>query len=273
MISLERSQRKWASSRLEGRTSWIFSSCGRCSRLTTGTSGTRSGGLRKGQSPGVLLAGLSGFLCHQCRYLRPCVESVPEPVDSSPVLTWNLGYFWSLPRGGSPRLDWGHAGALSSRAVTAVSRFPSRGSRDLWLSHEAFPGGFPTRLSTGLSHVPPWCESILGLKVEAVQGKQVSLEWTETSGGLWNGGTTLEFLSPFVWRVPLLRCNRNAGNSFPNTQQKEPVSRALRRKRGSSGCGRDSRASSRVETGMSGNFLSCRKGVKDPLEVPEVRCD
>ena len=36
-----------------------------------------------------------------------------------------------------------------------------------------------------MSHVPPWCESILGLKVEAVQGKQVSLEWTETSGGLW----------------------------------------------------------------------------------------
>ena len=44
----------------------------------------------------------------------------------------------------------------------------------------AFQGGFPT----GLSHVPPWCESILGLKVEAVQGKQVSLEWTETSGCL-----------------------------------------------------------------------------------------
>ena len=25
--------------------------------------------------------------------------------------------------------------------------------------------------------------------------------------------------------------------------------------------------------GYSGNFLSCSKGVKDPLEVPEVRCD
>ena len=24
---------------------------------------------------------------------------------------------------------------------------------------------------------------------------------------------------------------------------------------------------------MSGNFLSCNKAVKDPLEVPEVRCD
>ena len=33
--------------------------------------------------------------------------------------------------------------------------------------------------------MPPWCELILDLKVEAVQGNQVSLEWTETSGGLW----------------------------------------------------------------------------------------
>ena len=44
-----------------------------------------------------------------------------------------------------------------------------------------FPRGFPK----GLFHVPPLCETILGLKVEAVQGKQVSLEWTETPGGLW----------------------------------------------------------------------------------------
>ena len=147
VISLERPQRKWASSRLEGRNSWIFSSCGRCSRLTTRTSGTRSGGLRKGQSPSVLLGGLSGFLSRRCRGIRPCVESVPEPEDSSPVLTWILGYFWSLPRGVSPRLEWGHAHVLSSRALAAVSRYPSRGSRDLWLSLEAIPGGFPMRLS------------------------------------------------------------------------------------------------------------------------------
>ena len=70
----------------------------------------------------------------------------------------------------------------------------------------------------------------------------------------------------------LLRCDGNAGNSFPTTQGKDPSSRARRLKRGSSGCGRDSRASSRVETDMSGNFLSCRKGVKDRLEVPDVRC-
>ena len=93
----------------------------------------------------------------------------------------DLGVLLESPQGVSPSLEWGYARALSSRAVAAVSRFPSCGSRDLWLSLEAFPRGF----RTGLSHVPPWCESILGLKVEAVQGKQVYLEWTETSGGLW----------------------------------------------------------------------------------------
>ena len=104
-----------------------------------------------------------------------------ETEDSSAVPTCILVNSWSLPSGVSPRLEWGHARELSSRAVAAVSCFPSRESRDIWLSFEAFPRGF----STGLSHVPPWCESILGFNVEAVQGKQVSLKWTETSGGLW----------------------------------------------------------------------------------------
>ena len=154
-------QRKWASSRLDWGTSWIFSSCGRCSGLKTGTSGTRSGGLRKGQSPCELLESLAGFFFRRCRGLRPCVESVSEPEDSSPVRTWILGYFWSLPSGVSPRLEWGHARALSSRAVEqchaslrmeqGICGFPSR------LSHEAFQRGFPR----GLSHVPLWCESNL----------------------------------------------------------------------------------------------------------------
>ena len=120
---LEMPQRKWASSRLERKTFWIYSSCGRCSRRMMAISGTRSGGLRKGQSPCELLGGLSGFLSRRCRGLRPCVESVQETEDSSPVLTWILVYFWCLPRGVSPRLEWGHARALSSRAVAAVSCF------------------------------------------------------------------------------------------------------------------------------------------------------
>ena len=139
---------EWASSRLEGRISWIFSSCGRCSRLTMGTSGTRSGCLMKGQSPWELLGGLSGFLSRRCQGLRPCVESVTEPEDSSPVLTWILGYFWSLPRGVSPCLEWGHARALSSPAVAAVSGFPSSGQGIIGfpsrLSHRAVPQGCST---------------------------------------------------------------------------------------------------------------------------------
>ena len=92
-------------------------------------------------------------------------------------------------------------------------------------------------------------------------------------GDSGNGGTTLTFLSPFLWRAPPLEMQREADNSFPTTQGKDPSSRARRRKRGSSACGRDSPASSPVESGMLRNFLSCSKGVKDPLEVPEFRCD
>ena len=210
VISLETPQRKWASSRLEGRTSWIFSICSRCSQLTTGTSATRSGGLRKGQSPCELLGGLSEFLSHRCRGLRSCVESVPEPEHSSPVLTWILGFFWSQPKGVSPRLERGHARELSSRAVAAVSRFPSRGSRDLWLSLQAFPRGFPT----GLPHVPLWCESILGLKVEAVQGIQVPWNGLRHLGDSGNASMTPEFLSPFLWRAPPLELRQELREFF-----------------------------------------------------------
>ena len=147
MISLETLQGKWASCRLEGRTSWIFSSCGRCSRLTTGTSGTRSCGLRKAQSPCELLRGLSGFLARRCWGLRPFVESLPEPEDSATVLTWILGYFWSLLRAVSPRLEWGHARALSSRAVATVTLCFARIKGSV-----AFPRGFPRGFPTRLSH-------------------------------------------------------------------------------------------------------------------------
>ena len=152
MISLETPQRKWASSGLKGRTSWIFSSCGRCSRLTTGTSGTRSGGLRKGQSPCELLGGLSGFLSRRCRGLRPCVESVPDPEDSSPLLTWILGTSES-PQGSqsSSRVRACTCVFLSSRSSSVTLPFAwIKGSVayprcfPTSLSHEAFPQGCPT---------------------------------------------------------------------------------------------------------------------------------
>ena len=66
----------------------------------------------------------------------------------------------------------------------------------------------------------------------------------------------------------LLRSDRNAGNSFPNTLGKDPSSRARRRNRGSSGYGRDSRASLEwrrvfgklleLQQGCEGHFGSSR---------------
>ena len=164
--------------------------------------------LRKGQSPCELLGGLSGFLSRGCRGLRPCVELVPEPEDSSPVLTWILGYFWSLPRGVSPRLEWGRARALSSRAVGAVWRFPSRSSRDLWLSLEAFPQGCPT-CHRGVS------------RSSASKSRQCRENWFPWNGlrhlgDSGNGGTTLEFLSPFLWRAPPLEMRRKRREIFPD---------------------------------------------------------
>ena len=141
VISFEKPQRKRASSRLEGKTSWIFSNWGRCSLLTTGTSGTRSGRLRKDQSPCQLLWGLSGFLSLRCRSQRPCVESSPEPEDSSPVLTWILGYVWSLPRGDSSRM-----GACTCAFLHSVSSSVTLPVAEIKGS-VAFPRGFPPRLS------------------------------------------------------------------------------------------------------------------------------
>ena len=181
----------------------------------------------------------------------------------------DLGVLLESPQGSQSSSRVGACTCAFLRAVAAVSRLPSRGSRHLWVSLEAFPRGFPT----GLSHVPPWCDSILGLKVDAMPGKQASVEWMRHLGYL---GMVARLLSPSRLSGGerlLLRCNGNAENSSPTTQGKDPCSRAMRRKRGSSACGRDSRASSRVETGVSGNFLSCSKVVKYVLEVPEVRCD
>ena len=142
MIRPEKPQRKWASSRLEGKTSWIFSRCCRRSRLTMGTSGNRSGGLRKGQSPCELLEGLSGFLSRRCRGLRPCVESVPEPEDSSPVLNGSWGISGVCPG----------ESVLVSRGAWTCAFLPSWSSTVTrpfaWIKGSgAFPRGFPSRLS------------------------------------------------------------------------------------------------------------------------------
>ena len=59
----------------------------------------------------------------------------------------DLGVLLESPQESQSSSRGGDARALSSRSVAAVSRFPSHGSRDLWLSLEAFTRGFPTKFS------------------------------------------------------------------------------------------------------------------------------
>ena len=163
-------------------------------------------------SPQASCSGASRDSSHVDAGPKTCGESVPEPEDSSPVLTCILGYFWSLPgesvlvssRGMHVRLPPSCISSveLPFARIKGSVAFP-RGFPTT-LSHDTFPPGFPRGFPTVMSHMPPWCQSILSLKVEAVPGKQASLECTETSGGSRNGGTTLEFLSPFLWRAPPL---------------------------------------------------------------------
>ena len=121
--------------------------------------------------------------------------------------------------------------------------------------------------------MPPCCESILGLNVEAEQGKQIPLEWTKTSSRLlewWHDdGVPLAF--PVESASSEVR--REYREFFPEQAAKGSLISIYQAETGLLWMWPGPRASSRVETGMSGNFLSCSKGVKDPLDAPVVRCD
>ena len=125
VISHEMPLRKRASSRLERRTSWFFSSCSRF--LSSYVTDIRAPVLWPQERPVSMQVvwGLSEFLFSRCQVLCPHLEPSPEPEVSSPVVTWILGFLWSLHRGVRPRLEWRLAGPLSSRAVAAMSGFPS----------------------------------------------------------------------------------------------------------------------------------------------------
>ena len=100
---------------------------------------------------------------------KSCLEPMSEPEDSSPVLTCTSAF-------------------LPSCSSSVSLPF------ELTMESVASPRGFPR----GLSHAPTWCELIHCVTVEAVQGNQVPLAWTETYGGLlvwWRTpGVTLDFL-------------------------------------------------------------------------------
>ena len=98
-ISLEMPQRKRASSHIEGRISWFFSSCGRKRGVPLELRRDLRDLLVLPQESLVCMRvtrGHSGFLSCQCQVLSPHMKLRPEPRVSSPVLTWILGFLSSF---------------------------------------------------------------------------------------------------------------------------------------------------------------------------------
>ena len=143
MISLETLQGKWASCRLEGRTSWIFS-------IGAGVS-TYDGDIRDPlwwpQERPVPMRVVRGPL-------RIPLPSMPGPkilcgfgVGHCAFLSsadMDLGVLLESPQGSQSSSRVGACTCSFLPSLAAVSRFSSRGSRDQGLSHEAFPQGCHT---------------------------------------------------------------------------------------------------------------------------------
>ena len=142
MISLEKPQRKWASSRLKGKTSWIFSSCDRCSRLTKATSG-----------PALEASGKAYPHASPRGHVGIPLPSMPGPKTLCGVGagTWgflsradmDLGVFLESPQGSQS----------SSRMRACTCAFLQSGSSSVtqsttWIKGSmVFPRVFPMRLS------------------------------------------------------------------------------------------------------------------------------
>ena len=139
----------------------------------------------------------------------------------------DLGVLLESPQGSQSSTRVGASTCAFTRAVAAVSRFPSRGSRDPWLSIEAFPRGFPTSLNHRA--VPRVIVLWVDPRLE-IRGSAGKTGFPGMDLDIW--GTLGMVARP--WSSSrlscgahlLLRCEENAGNSFPNTQGKDPSSRA-----------------------------------------------
>ena len=125
-----------------------------------------------------------------------------------------------------------------------------------------------SRGATGLSHLPSCSELILEVTVESLQGRRVYLECIWTSGSLEILARPLEFMSRVKLIPTPLVVRRERRHSFPGEVEKWILlSRSGGKTEALLQLWWDPRYSSQLETGMSGNFLSCLKGVKDPFEA------
>ena len=114
---LERLQRRRASSHIEGRNSWFFSS----SESNLGVPLKSLGS----QGPACVASGKSSLHASCEQPLGIPLQSVPGARSSSGAEARTSGFLWSFHMGVRPHLVWRLASPLSSRAVKVVSDFLS----------------------------------------------------------------------------------------------------------------------------------------------------
>ena len=92
-------------------------------------------------------------------------------------------------------------------------------------------------------------------------------------GDSGNGGTTKEFLSTFLWRAHPLEKRRERGEFFPDHAGKGSLLSSYEAETGLIWMWTGLLCFLSSGDGYVGELLELQQGLKDPLEVPEVRCD
>ena len=166
---------KRASSRIEGRISWFFSSCGRSLGFLSSCDGDFRDPFVLPQVSWVsscAARGLLGFLLSPCRRIGPCLQFSWETQCSSLAVTGMSGFFIKVQLG-SQALSGVKAwiSAFLSSCAKGV-RAPVEFRRGIW----AFSRG-----SAWETNLPSCCEGILEVPLEPVQGNQ---DLSRTEGAL-----------------------------------------------------------------------------------------
>ena len=146
----------------------------------------------------------------------------------------------------------------SLRVDQSICRFPSR------LSHQAFPQRCPT-CHRGVSR---------SSARKSRQCRENRFPWNGLRhlGDSGDGGTTLEFLSPFLWTAPPLEMRREHREFFPDRAGKGSLLSNLEAETGLLWMWPGLSCFLSSGDGYVGELLELQQGCEGSFGIPEVRC-